>query len=103
MNFFAHVKFNGPMTDNFNFISVPNAAISLFVMHTSSDFYELVNAMSKGKSVNFDCIDNPTYEDYIKAGETVGCGNKVGALIIFYSFWILVSLVFINLFIAIIL
>lgn len=47
MNFFATVKFNGPMTDNLNFMTVHNSAISLFVMHTGNNFYELSNAVSK--------------------------------------------------------
>ena len=61
MSFFAEVKFNGPMTNNLNFMSVQNAAISLFVMHTGNNFYELSNAVSSSKSVSFDCIYNPSY------------------------------------------
>ena len=61
MNYFSTVKFNGPMADNQNFMSVPNAALSLFIMHTGSNFYELTNAVSRSKSINFDCIDNPSY------------------------------------------
>lgn len=64
MNYFAMVKFNGPMTDNLNFMNVGNSAISLFVMHTGNNFYELSNAVSTEKSVKFDCINNPTFEDY---------------------------------------
>ena len=61
MNFFATVKFNGPMTDNLNFKSVPQAAISLFVMHTGNNFYELSNAVMVKNSVKFFCLNEPTY------------------------------------------
>ena len=103
MNYFATVKFNGPMTDNLNFMNVANAAISLFVMHSGNNFYELSIAVSTPRSVNFDCIDDPTYEDYVNAGKAVGCGHQTASIIIFYTFWIMVTLIFINLFIAIIL
>ena len=49
-------------------------------------------------------MDNPTYEDYVSNGyEPIGCGDKVASVIIFYSFAIVVALIFMNLFIAIIL
>ena len=76
MNYFATIKFNGPMTDNLNFMNIGNAAISLFVMHTGNNFYELSNAVSSKHTVIFDCINNPTYEDFKEAGNVaVGCGN----------------------------
>ena len=73
-------------------------------MHTGNYFYEISNALGFERSVTFDCNENPSYNDYKNAGkETVGCGNLPASIIIFFSFWILVTLVFINLFIAIIL
>ena len=61
MNYFATVKFAGPMTSNLNFMDVPHAALSLFVMHTGNNFYELSSAVSLGAEINYDCIKNPTY------------------------------------------
>lgn len=76
MNYFSTIKFNEPMHDHLNFLTVAYSALSLFVMHTGNNFYELSTAVSLGKSVKNDCIENPTYEDYVKAGyKTVGCGN----------------------------
>ena len=42
--------------------------MSLFVMRTGNNFYELVNAVGIEKSMSVDCIENPTYEYYVKAG-----------------------------------
>ena len=55
------------------------------------------------KSVVFDCDDNPTYES-IKAngGEPNGCGTSA-AYAYFLAFQIIVSIIFLNLFIAVIL
>lgn len=39
--------FSGPMTENLNFMSVGDAAVALFVMHTGNNFYELSNAAKK--------------------------------------------------------
>lgn len=72
-------------------------------MHTGNYFYELSNDVGRSHSILFDCIESPTYEDYALNGETVGCGNKLASIVIFYSFWIFVTLIFLNLFIAIIL
>ena len=73
-------------------------------MHTGNNFYELSNAVMVKNSVKFFCLNEPTYQDYINNNnETIGCGNEMASILIFYSFWIIVSLIFINLFIAIIL
>ena len=68
MNFFATVKFNGPMTENLNFQTVPNALVSLFVMRTSNNFFELTNAVGITNSLLVSCLDSPSYEDYEQAG-----------------------------------
>ena len=48
------------------------------------------------------CVLNPTYEDYKNNGfETVGCGNSI-AILYFISFTMIVSYIFVNLFLAII-
>ena len=49
------------------------------------------------------CIKNPTYEDYIEAGTPIGCGVDYIPIIYFFSFSIIVPLIFLNLFVAIIL
>ena len=50
------------------FQTVPKALVSLFVMRTGNNFYELKNAVGISSSVLIDCIDDPTYEDYANAG-----------------------------------
>lgn len=58
----------------------------------------------RGHSIRFQCVTNPSYADYEENGhKPVGCGQPVLGLIFFFSFVILVSLIFLNLFIAIIL
>jgi len=58
--------------------------------------------ITRGENPLFQCIDNPTYEDYKRAGQTVGCGSAYGQ-VFFTSFILIVQLIFLNLFIAIIL
>jgi hypothetical protein len=58
----------------------------------------------RDRSVIFDCMDSPDYTDYVANGkETNGCGYPTVALLYFVSFLLIVTLVFLNLFIAIIL
>lgn len=55
------------------------------------------------RSEHFDCLYNPTYSDIqANGGEPNGCGNNFGYFY-FCSFVIIVSFVYLNLFIAIIL
>ena len=50
------------------------------------------------------CTFNPTYDDYVQAGfQTVGCSNRALAYAFFTSFYFIVSLIFLQLFIAVIL
>jgi hypothetical protein len=61
------------------------------------------NDIMDGLGLVEDCIENPTYEDYIAAGkQTVGCGNYPITCLYFFTFVILISLIFLNLFMAII-
>lgn len=52
-------------------------------------------------AVNFDCMESQTYESKQEIG-IQGCGSSASVLF-FFSFIMMVSLVFLNLFIAIIL
>lgn len=50
------------------------------------------------------CIDNPSFDDYsTNQFETVGCGDGRTAILYFFSYLLVVKLVFLNLFIAVIL
>lgn len=50
------------------------------------------------------CIENPTYQDYVDNGyQAVGCGSASMATIYFTVYSLMVSIVFLSLFIAIVL
>jgi hypothetical protein len=55
------------------------------------------------RSITFQCDENPSYESFIENnGIATGCGNPLVARVYFFSFMIVVSLIFLNLFIAIV-
>lgn len=57
----------------------------------------------RSRSITFQCDENPTYESIMaNNGIPNGCGKPVIARIYFFSFMIVVSLIFLNLFIAIV-
>ncbi len=63
-----------------------------------------MEALSRKNDIDYDCIDNPSYSDYVNNHyNAVGCGNRALALIYFFSFSLFVSTIFMRLFIAIIL
>jgi hypothetical protein len=63
-----------------------------------------MNVLGMGKSLENDCIYNPTYQDYVDNGnQPIACGNYVLAFGFFFLFLTIVTLTFLNLFIAIIL
>jgi len=42
---------------------------------TGEAWNDLLNAISLPYSLQYQCIDNPTYEDYVNNGnEPIGCG-----------------------------
>ena len=52
----------------------------------------------------FECMLNPQYSDYVANGyKQVGCGAPGLAKLFFYSYFIIVKFVFLNLFVAIVL
>jgi hypothetical protein len=103
INLFAETKFNEPMHERFNFLDLWSAYTTLFAVSTGEGWGDLMNSLSRGNKLGNKCINSPTYEDYIKAGEPVGCGNIIISYTFFFTFVSLVSIVFLNLFVAIIL
>ena len=82
-----------------NFQSLRSALVTLMLIATGDGW----NDIMYGLGMDEDCVENPTYQDYIHAGnETVGCGNYSLSCFYFFSFVILISLIFLNLFMAII-
>jgi hypothetical protein len=62
-----------------------------------------MNALGMGKTLENDCIESPSYQDFVDAGEPVACGNYPLAFGFFFLFLVVVTVTFLNLFIAIIL
>jgi hypothetical protein len=71
-------------------------------MSTGESWHELMYDCARPKSITFECNENVTYEKDIKFGKINGCGNPAAAFIYFISFMVMVSFIFLNLFIAII-
>jgi len=58
---FAKVMLSEPLNSNKNFQTFGNAYITLIISMTGEGWYEFVGALGKQRSVDFDCIEDPTY------------------------------------------
>lgn len=98
---FATVKQNEMLNRHFNFQSFTSSFLTLIVMMTGEGWYELMSDLQRQKDHTFECMENPSYDDY-KANnyQTLGCGiNNSTWFFILYIFF--VSLILVNLFIAV--
>lgn len=78
----------------------------MFRVSTGEGWHDVMNAMARPGDfyLTYQCINQPTYEDYAQNNyQELGCGNSFSSIAFFVSFVIIVSLVFLNLFVAIIL
>lgn len=101
---FSPVKLSGGLDHHANFQSINQAFITLIRVLTGERWPKLLEALSRGKDIGFECITNPTYSDYQANGyETIGCGDPLFATAYFYSFTLIIGMVFLRLFIAIVL
>ena len=75
--------------------------LTLFRMSTGEDWQEIMYDCARKRSILFQCVDNQAYEEQQRDGIN-GCGTPI-AYIYFISYMLVVSLIFLNLFIAIIL
>ena len=68
---------------------------------TGEGWYAIMADLDKRRDIDYECIENPTYQDYVNAGKTtIGCGSHVSqTFFILYVFWC--SLILVNLFIAV--
>jgi hypothetical protein len=105
INLFSHVKSQDPMSKRDNFRSFPNAFMDLIVASTGEGWNEMMEVLSAKNTMLHECKEEHSYEDYAANGyEPVGCGaNKLITYLFFMSYTFLMTLVFLNLFIAIIL
>ncbi|TNV88168.1 hypothetical protein FGO68_gene5359 [Halteria grandinella] len=60
-------------------------------------------SFTHGNKVNYQCIEDPNYDDYVANGRvTIGCSSKWSAIAYFVSFMFVIRLIFLKLFIALI-
>jgi hypothetical protein len=74
-------------------------------MSTGEGWDDLVTIISRDSAtMGNDCIENPTFTDFVSAGnKPVGCGNWL-LISLFYGIYVaIVQIIFLNLFMAIIL
>ena len=98
---FAAAPYQDAYDPHANFRTFGNAALALFRMSTGESWHEIMYDSIRGRSLVFDCKDAETFADRA-GGEPSVCGDPNSGLY-FISFMIIVSFIFINLFIAIIL
>ena len=104
MNLFAKIKVKAPMHRWLNFQTVPNSLLTLLRVSTGENWNDLMYALGEGHSISNQCIDNPSFEDYRLAGnKPMACGYSWLSNFYFYFYILLVSMIFLNIFIAIIL
>jgi hypothetical protein len=91
------------LTDTLNFESFSNAALALFVISTTDAWTDIAKSCLSRRSLLNDCIINPTYDDYVNNGNQMqGCGPSFSGILYFYSFFLLLSLILLKLFVAVI-
>lgn len=100
---FGNVKRNGVLNDTINFESFPAAALTLFVVATGDGWTDIRDALAKPRTLDFDCKEDPTYQDYVENDyATVGCGPGLTGFFFFNSFYLIMNLILLKLFIAVI-
>jgi hypothetical protein len=95
---------NGIMNSYINFENFFNAFLTLFTVTTADSWNSILSSFGVDNNILFQCKKDATYYDFVEAGnKTVGCGNVGLAVFYFTSFYFIVCLIFLQLFIAVIL
>jgi len=103
VSLFAHVKLQTNFNHQANFTNFGRAFLTLIRASTGEAWDTIMEDITKHYSLLNQCIKDPTFEDYVANGhEPVGCGTHI-AKAYFLSFSIVVTMIFLNLFVAIIL
>ncbi len=101
---FSSVMVAPPLNEHANFKTVYNAFYTLIRIATGENYHDILHSIVRTPSIKFQCIHNPSYEDYANAGNnTVGCGLPLAGEFYFVSYILVVTFIFLNFFIAIIL
>ena len=98
---FAEVKLQDTMNRHANFQDFGHALLTLFRVATGEGWVDIMYDAARKPSFTFSCIENQSYASKQEVG-IQGCGSST-AYFYFVSFFLIISLVFLNLFIAIIL
>lgn len=107
MRLFAAVKLHETadtyMNNQINFQTFPQAFLTLIVAMTGEGWFLMMFELGAQNSIDHECKERPTYADYVAADyRTVGCGYGLATSTAFFvSYIFLVSIVLVNLFIAV--
>ena len=101
VSLFAEVKNQETMNRHANFENFGAAILTLLRVSTGEGWVGIMQDAARFPSIQFQCMDSQTHESKVANG-IQGCGNSA-AYLYFVAFILMVSLVFLNLFIAIIL
>lgn len=100
MNMFPFIKHQSTINGyDIHFQSFFGSLFSLIRVITSELWFMIPSESSRGIGPNFACrSDIIIYEDYVKYGQNA-CGTKL-AYVFFYCFYLIFTLVILNIFIA---
>lgn len=101
MSLFAEVKLQEYLNRHANFENFGRAILTLLRVATGESWVGIMHDCARQPDITFNCIEDQTYESKQLNGMQ-GCGSKISNFY-FVAFILMVSLVFLNLFIAIIL
>jgi hypothetical protein len=64
VNLFAEVKLNGSLNEFANFQTLGTAFLTLIRVTTGEEWPKIMEALSREHSPQYQCINNPSYQDY---------------------------------------
>lgn len=100
---FCFVTLAGELNYHVNFQSFANGVLLLMRNATGEAWDTIMFDCMRTRSITFQCDPNADYYTWKNNGEVVnGCGQPLVSVLFYYSFTIIVSQIFLNLFIAII-
>ena len=103
MFLFGTLKLNGSLNDDANFQTFYRSFLTLIRLSTGEEWQSVMHDSARASSSTFTCQGGFGYDEYAANGyETYGCGTLV-AYPYHISFQLVVTFIFLNLFIAIIL
>ena len=105
MQLFGYTTINGyqsALNYHANFQTFKNTFLLLIRCTTGEQWNSIMFDCARQHSVLFQCEDSFNYGDYARLGHTNKCGSPSAAYLYFISFNLIVSQIFLNIFIAIV-